>query len=113
MLASLLSQTVPIPGPGQEPWPWVAALAVSAVVFLSNKLLTYLANDAAEWKQQSKACTTDFGKTSDALRLANDAIQSGAMTSGQEFARLHEAISRIDRKLDGLAGSTRPPWESR
>lgn len=108
-MATLLVQ-IPEPKEGQSAWQWVAFLVAVvsflAIGWLGNRLYDFLIKRGDEWKSRAETCQTDFGKTADALKLANDSTERLARVvtegGGRVESRLDDNARKLDRILDAL-----------
>jgi hypothetical protein len=125
LLATILLQ-VPETKDYANGWQWVAGavfiVASAAVIYLNKengKLRDKLFDDSekrgADWKIQAETCATDFGKTSEALKVSNDTtvIIVGKVDKitqiqdklGEKMDRNWEQISKLTSNLDGCAAA--------
>lgn len=97
----------------ENAWQWVAGallvIGVPAIVYLfkeNAKLNSKMQGDVEkqrdEWKLASQTCANDFGKTSDALKVANDTT---VLVVGKvdKLALAQDALSvKLDRNVEQL-----------
>lgn len=100
MLVLLLTipAQIPTPEPGQEPWPWIAAIALSAVGVLFWKYDGRQGEALQDWKAMAKesavelkANTTSVGKLTEALNVV-----------GQSNVKLTESVDRLERRMERI-----------
>jgi hypothetical protein len=120
-------QSVPVPDPGQDPWPWVASLAVAALGFIflrydsakdarikrseerEDRLLEQNQAASAILKEQTAA-------TLKAAQIAEQAFERGKATYdllATYAAKNDAAIEKILERLDRSDAEGPPPTQRR
>lgn len=100
----LPAQVDVIPTPTGDAWPWVAGVLAALLVWFIKEGLRRTDREITEWRDQAKTCTTDFGKTSDALRIANDTLEKSTEAQARDLSRNYDKLVAMDAKLDHLLG---------
>jgi hypothetical protein len=87
---------------------------------LTSQIQTETAKQRDDWKLRSETCSADFGKTSEALKVANDTtviivgkvdrISEGQTRLIDKFDRREEKFADITQRLDRIQVTLdRPP----
>lgn len=113
LLSAFLAQVPESPQGYDNAWQWVAgailvvAIALVTVLWRDNvrlnaKLQVDTEKQRDDWKLTSQTCSADFGKTSDALKVAND---STVIVIGKidRLGAMQEKLSeQLDRNAEQL-----------
>jgi phage-related protein len=106
-------QSVPVPDPGQDPWPWVASLAVAALGFI---FLRYdSAKDARIKRSEEREdrLLEQNQAASAILKEQTAATLKAAQIAEQAFERGKATIEKILERLDRSDAEGPPPTQRR
>lgn len=102
---TLLFQTVPIPAAGQEPWPWIAAIALSAAGFGFLKWNGAQEARITRCEQGYDAILADNKSQASTIREMSSTLLRIVTVSegiGDVVKTVSERVNSNERKLDDI-----------
>lgn len=86
---------VPMPESGDDPWVWVAGLAVAALAWITREYLKSRGEEVAEWRGTAKTAVAEMGKNTTALGDVTDGLDH----IGSRVETLEQRLARIEARL--------------